>query len=547
MSRGMVSFLAGMGTGYIKAKDKAFEQERQAKQDAWMEEQRNRQRQEWSEADKLKTDLKDAAATRETVGGTQTTAGDTKVFSQTPENAAAVKAMLDNEAELTGAAPVQAQTTAMTGQMARGHQIGATAEGQNTGEARNQRVVDALMSNGQIERAATMETNLLDQKAKKLGLQAAELKFADDQFNRQLGETFANSPDWTQAAAQVLTKTQVGGLAGVNVQAVPSADGKKVDFVGQGADGKQRVLATFDNSDAGKAQFLQRVMRAPVETKIGWIVEEARAKQTQANADRDYGIRLADLEIRANEAKSKQEERALRAEIALLRASRVGSGGGGGGGSGAAGGGGVIFDPYEGFDPKNAQAEATRMVDERLSAANTQVSATERARLISEQVFALRDSYASQNANRVLISAFVNSARNAKTPQEIEAVRQQGAARGLSPKQMAELDPRFAVAAPKPAPAPASAPMANFVGKPTATAYTPPAGSPAAKAAENRAKVQANNQAQRDASIKAARSAAAAALASGDIEAGSKVQDMPGFSLLPDAEKVAIRNLVFGR
>lgn len=296
MSRGMVSFLAGMGTGYIKAKDKAYEQERQAKQDAWMEEQRNRQRQEWSEADKLKADLKDAAATRETVDGTQTTAGDTKVFSQTPENAAAVKSMLDNEAELTGAAPVQAQTTAMTGQMARGHQIGATAEGQNTGEARNQRVVDALMNNGQIERAATMENTALEQKAKKLGLQAAELKFADDQFNRQLGETFANSPDWTQAAAQVLTKTQVGGLAGVNVQAVPSADGKKVDFVGQGADGKQKVLATFDNSDAGKAQFLQRVMRAPVETKIGWIVEEARAKQTQANADREFDLRKQESE-----------------------------------------------------------------------------------------------------------------------------------------------------------------------------------------------------------------------------------------------------------
>lgn len=296
MSRGMVSFLAGMGAGYIKAKDKALEQERQAKDDAWKEEQRGRQRAEWQAADKLNADLKDASATRETVAGTQTTAGDTKVFSQTPENAAAMSKLLANEAELTGAAPVQAPTTAMTGQMARGHQIGATAEGQNTGDARNQRVVNALMNNGQIERAATMENTALDQKAKKLGLQVAELKFADDQFNRQLGETFANNPNWTQAAADVLTKTQVGSLSGVSVQAVPSADGKKVDFVGQGADGKQKVLATFDNSDAGKAQFLQRVMRAPVETKIGWIVEEAKAQQVQANADRDFDLRKRETE-----------------------------------------------------------------------------------------------------------------------------------------------------------------------------------------------------------------------------------------------------------
>lgn len=296
MSRGMVSFLAGLGAGYLNANEKARERERQAKDDAFREEQRGRQRQEWQAADQLNADLKDAAAPRETISGTETTAGGTKVFSQTPENAAGMQALLANEAELTGDAPQQKQTTAATGDMARGHKIGATAEGQNTGEARNQRVVDALMKNGQIERAATMENTALEQKAKKLGLQVAELKFADDEFNRKLGETFANNPNWTQAAADVLTKTKVGGLAGVNVQAVPSADGKKVDFVGQGADGKQKVLATFDNSDAGKAQFLQRVMRAPVETKIGWIVEEERAKQTQANADREFNLRKQESE-----------------------------------------------------------------------------------------------------------------------------------------------------------------------------------------------------------------------------------------------------------
>lgn len=294
--RGMAAILAGVGTGMVEGREEAEKKARRAKEDAWIDEQRGRQRSDWQAADKLNADLKDASATRETVAGTQTTAGDIKVFSQTPENAAAMSKLLANEAELTGAAPVQAPTTAMTGQMARGHQIGATAESQNTGDARNQRVVNALMNNGQIERAATMENTALDQKAKKLGLEVAELKFADDQFNRQLGETFANNPNWTQAAADVLTKTQVGSLAGVNVQAVPSQDGKKVDFVGQGADGKQKVLATFDNSDAGKAQFLQRVMRAPVETKIGWIVEEAKAQQVQANADRDFDLRKRETE-----------------------------------------------------------------------------------------------------------------------------------------------------------------------------------------------------------------------------------------------------------
>jgi hypothetical protein len=56
------------------------------------------------------------------------------------------------------------------------------------------------------------------------------------------------------------------------------------------------VLASFDNSDAGKAQFLQRVMRAPVETKIGWIVEDAQRKQTQDNSDRDFDLRKRETE-----------------------------------------------------------------------------------------------------------------------------------------------------------------------------------------------------------------------------------------------------------
>lgn len=37
-------------------------------------------------------------------------------------------------------------------------------------------------------------------------------------------------------------------------------------------------------------------MRAPVETKIGWIVEEAKAQQVQANADRDFDLRRRETE-----------------------------------------------------------------------------------------------------------------------------------------------------------------------------------------------------------------------------------------------------------
>lgn len=288
MSRGMVSFLAGMGAGYIKAKDKALEQERQAKDDAWKDEQRGRQRQEWAASDKLNADLKDAAApvqVQEGAGGfVKPDTMDNRDVGL-PENAGQ-----PNGGLMQGQFKVADQSFA-----------DRTAADKAAGDANSttgiaSRTAAAYRQNGKVSEAMNMENAVMEQKAKKLGLDVAELKFADDQFNRQLGETFANSPNWTQAAADVLTKTQVGSLAGVTVQAVPSQDGKKVDFVGQGQDGKQKVLATFDNSDAGKAQFLQRVMRAPVETKIGWIVEEAKAQQVQANADRDFDLRKRETE-----------------------------------------------------------------------------------------------------------------------------------------------------------------------------------------------------------------------------------------------------------
>jgi len=288
----MVSFLAGMGSGYLQAKEKGYERERQAKDDAWKEEQRGRQRAEWQKADNLESDLR-AAANPVSQGAVITDDAGSNAFTK-DKDAAAMMADMSN-AKNTGM-EVQKATRVVDQAYTDPSKAGEAAKMAMAPDARNARVADTLMRHGQIERATTMENTALDQKAKKLGLEVAELKFADEQFNRRLGESFANSPDWTQAAADVLTKTQVGGLSGVNVQAVPSADGKKVDFVGQGQDGKQKVLATFDNSDAGKAQFLQRVMRAPVETKIGWIVEEAKAQQVQANADRDFDLRKRETE-----------------------------------------------------------------------------------------------------------------------------------------------------------------------------------------------------------------------------------------------------------
>lgn len=283
MSRGMVSFLAGLGTGYIKAKDKAYEQERQAKDDAWRDEQRTRQRGEWEKQDKLDSDLRDAAADRTVVSGTVTeAAGGNKVLTTDPAQTAAIQKTLADEAELRGeAAPTSRAGQAITGTMARGSQITdgpVDVAALNTPDARNQRTVDALQKNGQIERAATMQSTLLDQQAKRLGLDVAQAKFADEQFNRRLSERLSG-PNWKDEAASVLTDTQLGTLAGATVTAVPK-EGGKFDFVAT-KDGQSRVLGSFEDTDAGRAKFMQQVGRVSLESKIGWIVEGEKSKREE--------------------------------------------------------------------------------------------------------------------------------------------------------------------------------------------------------------------------------------------------------------------------
>lgn len=292
---GMASFLTGLGGGYIQAKDKQYERDRQAKEDAFRDEQRSRQRKEWTAADQLNADLKDAATPRATMQGTVTEAGGNKYLNADPAQAKAMQDTLAAEAEMTGApAPTQQAGTgvvAASGTMARGNQITTEpvdVDKLNAPQARNDRVLGALQKNGQIERAMSMENTMLDQQAKRLGLDVAQAKFADDQFNRKLTERLSG-PEWAPEAAKLLTETQVGALAGVTVVPRVTADGKSVEFVGA-SDGKERVLATFENSDAGRAKFLQQTARAPLETKISWIVEDGKAAQEQSRWQQTFDL-----------------------------------------------------------------------------------------------------------------------------------------------------------------------------------------------------------------------------------------------------------------
>lgn len=465
--RGMTAVLAGVGRGMVEKKEDQERKARQDKEDAWRDEQRDNLRADRAKAEKLSTEVADAGMQRTTMQGTVTEAGGNKYLSADPVQATKVQEMLAAEAEMAGGpAPVQQPGAAITGNMSRGHEIKtgpldmSAVQKLNSPEAIAERQAQAYNNNGKPLEANQMRAGAMDLQLKQLGLNEAQAKWGDMEFDRMLKQKIPMGPGFGHAFAKVLTDTNVGGLAGVKYEAVYAPDGKSFEMVGTGPDGAKHSKGKFTDDDAGWAQAMQRANSANLTTKIGYVAEALKAEQAAQK------MALEERKVASTEKRND-----------AMAFKLMGGGGSGGGGSGGSGGGGsaggATFDPYEGFDPKNAQAEATALVDASITEGRQPVTSAERARLISEKTFALRDAYASHNSSRQRAQVFLTEARKAQTPQQVEAVRQAALQRGFTPQEMASFDPRFAPpVAPVQAPAmPATrAPAAPMVNMSTAAA-----------------------------------------------------------------------------
>lgn len=258
---GMASFLAGFGGGYLKADRQAKEDERQAKLDKITTDRADREKADWEKKDNYEKGLAAAGA---------------PVAAEQPNDV-----LMDDDGNATPAVPAFRTTDGK--RFPTMAEATAATEKANTPEAINARQAAFMQANGKPLEALQMNNAVMDSKLKKLGLSREEAKFADDEFNRKLTKDIDAHPDWTVGAAKILTDTQVGGLNGLTVSARPSKDGKTVEFVGVGQDGAEKVLKSFKNGPEGKAEFLQTAGRTSFENKVNFVVEKAKADQTQSN------------------------------------------------------------------------------------------------------------------------------------------------------------------------------------------------------------------------------------------------------------------------
>ena len=344
----MAAFLAGFGKGYLGANEKAIERQRQAKLDERADIDWQNKQDQIQEEKAYKQALRDAGANREVQQGQVLTMSGQKLFSQDPNLTSQVKSIADNIAEMENSGPVtQTAGHAVTGAMAKGHQIGTGAAPDasklNDPLAKLGRLADANLSHGKGTEASTLYNHIFDARLKQMNLDEAEGKFLKGQFGKILKDAIV--PGDPKASLEALvTKMEFGGLSGLTGRAELGPDGRYRVFA-VAPDGKQYPLpGSYENSMYG------------VDTAIAVANKHATAddvlKQVHSEAVRVSEARKAEAELAninakttallatANQRNAKAGINPNTGELDPAWGSTGGGGGGGGGARGGQGGGG---------------------------------------------------------------------------------------------------------------------------------------------------------------------------------------------------------------
>ncbi|MDR0215563.1 MAG: hypothetical protein LBJ15_16395 [Comamonas sp.] len=429
MASPIIAFLAGAGTGYLKQRAVEEDREREREDAKFKQEQRDVWRKQQASADSLQQRLADAQGTAEVVEGAL---GDQSAGPPVP---AAIQPVSGAEGSQPVAGQLGAQVPAakdpqvfrMVAPGGVNTTFNTAAEAQaaakqySSPEAAHARSVAAYRGAGQVDKALELERNQLQGQAAQLQLDEALLKKSNAAYDQEWMKLLS-SPD--QIAARL------GQEMGANVKAVPSADGKTMQFVSVGQDGKQTALhAPVPNSQEGWSPLVMEQLKSidPMH-KFQFNYQQAQLKQKQANDDREFQLKQ---QQRADDREYKRGLLALRGAAA--------------GGSGSAAGGAPVFDPLSDFDPKQARKAAMdQALDEAKNSASAEPVSEKQIATRAQAIYAgMRDAAAADNTGRQRAAVFASAARTATTPEEIQAIKERAMKSGFTEEEMGRIDPRF--------------------------------------------------------------------------------------------------------
>jgi hypothetical protein len=336
--KGALAFAAGFGQGYFNQKDKEAERARrdeelQMRRDEHDVRMRDATRQEQDRValiDAAKpVAVNDQAATLHLGDGQQHLYQDagvansdlrqaTRLQEAAQAPAAGGAAAPADDVALTAAtpppsAPKMAPALTVGGQLQPDRATAdAAAASQNSPEARDARIADALRTRGKPTEAMTYT-------------ETAQ-KHADSLWNRQVRDAMTRGH---QGIAEFLTNSQADRLKGRKFEAVPSEDGKTVTYAEVGPDGTRTPTQyTLPNDQNGVIQAGYQLSRADPETRYKHMIELDKQGQTNKLKESELALRERLLnEVRIPLATAQAEAATTRADAAKLRAERPGGGG----------------------------------------------------------------------------------------------------------------------------------------------------------------------------------------------------------------------------
>lgn len=421
MASPIIAFLAGAGTGFLKQRDVEDQRKRDDEDQQFKRQQREVWQKQQADADALNQSLKQAQAPAEVVEGPL---GDQSAGPPVP-------AALSQGSTGQPAAPTFRMVAPGVNKS-----FSTAAEAQQAvtdyakPEAMNQRVVAAYRGAGLADKALEVERNINQGQVSKLQLDEAIQARADKAWDQGLNAAAANA----ESLAKYFSGSPLVG--GNQVKAVPSADGKTVQFFSVGADGQQTALYQPVSSDPSAwAPLLTQMSRSlQPEQRLQHMYRLDESRRLQANADRDFELRK----------QARDDDREYKRGVLALRGAAGGSGGKGGAAEPAA------FDPLSDFDPKQARKAAMdQALDEAKNNPGSQPMSEKQISARAQAIYAgFRDQAAADNISREQARVFKENARKAQTPEDVKALRERALQSGFTEEEMGRLDPRFA---PKPA------------------------------------------------------------------------------------------------
>lgn len=272
---------------------------------------------------------------------------------------------------------------------------------------------------------------LLAVKAKFGKADPAELMQFAERFQKVADEGYGKALKLAQGGApleKVIEQFNQTGAVKLDPAAVVS------DQMVNGADGvPARVIKVRDQN--GNTQTINALSELDA-------IGQAETYFNRFDKNRTFNLKERELEeVKIRNAETLAEMASMRASIAAAR-----------GGKGAADEATKAFDPLGSFDSKKAQAVAFEQAAAAVDAKGHPLSPQDRGKRAQEIYRSMEDAFATENTRRQRATVFRAEARNATTPEEIEAARQRAAASGYTAEEMAALDKRFAPKAPDAAP-----------------------------------------------------------------------------------------------